>query len=129
MNRADGNSLPQHRRGEHRPNADTSGETRWKVTFWHCCQVINVKGSPVNYGSGGYRVTVDWNEFPTPPSRQRPVISHWSELVAINAMNHGVSCIAQPRGIFGNNIEHRLNISRRASNHAENFTGRRLLLK
>ena len=67
---------------------------------------------------GGYRVTVYWNEFQTPPSRQRPVISHWSELVAINAMNHRVGCLAQTRGIFGDHIQHRLNIRRRAGNHA-----------
>jgi hypothetical protein len=104
MNRPDGNSLAQQRRGQHRPNADTSGESRWKVTLWHCCQVIDVKGSPVNYGSGGYMVTDYWNEFPTPPSRQRPVISHWSERIAINAMNHRVGCIAQPRRVFGDYI-------------------------
>ena len=61
MNRPDGNSLAQQRCGEHRPNADTSGEARWKVILWHCCQVINVKGLPVNYGSSGYMLPVYWN--------------------------------------------------------------------
>src|SRR5262245_41358397 len=61
MNRPDGNSLAQQRRGERCPNADTSGEARWKVILWHCCQVINVKGLPANNGSGGYILTVYWN--------------------------------------------------------------------
>src|SRR5690348_15801981 len=57
MNSTDGNSPAQHRRGEHRPNADTSGEARCKFIFWHCCEVINMKGLPVEYGSGRYMVT------------------------------------------------------------------------
>src|SRR6185436_6135114 len=61
MNRPDGNSLAQQRCGQHRPNADPSSETRWKVTLWHCCQVIDVKGLPVNYSSGGYMVPDNWN--------------------------------------------------------------------
>ena len=58
MNRPDGNSLAQQRRGQHRPNAETSREGRSEVVFWHCCQVMNVKGSPVNHGSAGYRATI-----------------------------------------------------------------------
>ena len=61
MNRPDGNSLAQQRRRERRPNADTSGEARWKIILWHCCQVINVKGLPVNYSSSRYMITVYWN--------------------------------------------------------------------
>jgi hypothetical protein len=57
LNRPDGNSLAQQRRSQYRPNPDPSGEARWKVALWHCCQVIDVKGSAVNYGSAGYRIT------------------------------------------------------------------------
>ena len=37
--------------------------------------------------------------------------------------------IAQPRRIFSDDIEHRLNIRRRAGNHAQDFTRRGLLLQ
>ena len=54
--------IPSRSNGwRHRPNADTSGEPRWKVILWHCCQVIDVKGLTVNYSSGGYILTVYWN--------------------------------------------------------------------
>jgi hypothetical protein len=58
LNRPDGSCLAQQRRGKHGPNSETSAEARWKVTLWHCCQVIDAKGSAVNYGSAGYRITV-----------------------------------------------------------------------
>src|SRR5688500_4760299 len=87
MNRPDRNSLAQQRCGEDCPNADTSGEARCKFILWDCCEVFNMKGLSVNYSSRGYVLTIHWNSFPPPASRQRPVISNWSKIVAINAMN------------------------------------------
>ena len=43
--------------------------------------------------------------------------------------SRSIRCVAQPRGILRNHIEHRLDIRRRAGDDAENFTRRRLLLQ
>src|SRR5262245_52881420 len=59
-NHSNWSSLAQQRCRQYRPNADPSSKARSKVIFWQCCQVINVKGSPVNCGTAGYRVTVYW---------------------------------------------------------------------
>ena len=40
-----------------------------------------------------------------------------------------IASFAQPRGIFGNDIQHRLNIRRRAGDDTQDFTRRRLLLQ
>ena len=43
--------------------------------------------------------------------------------------NLRIGCVAQPRGIFGNGIQHRLDIRRRAGDDAQDFARRRLLLQ
>ena len=40
-----------------------------------------------------------------------------------------VPCFAQPRCVFRHHIQHRLNFRRRASDNAQDFTRRRLLLQ
>ena len=44
-------------------------------------------------------------------------------------VNLRVVRIAQPRGTFGNSIEHRLKIRRRTGDDTQDFTRRRLLLQ
>ncbi len=45
------------------------------------------------------------------------------------SQNDGISRVTKPRGIFGDRIEHRLDIRRRAGNDAQDFTRRRLLFQ
>ena len=52
-----------------------------------------------------------------------------AEDVTINAANHGIVCVAQPCGIFCNDIQHRLDVRRRAGDHTQDLTRRRLLLQ
>ena len=40
-----------------------------------------------------------------------------------------IVCVAQPRRIFRHHIQHRLDVRRRAGDHAQNLTRRRLLLQ
>ena len=51
-----------------------------------------MKGSLVNYGSARYRVMVYRQRSSILSGR--PIIGHYSNLVAIDAMNHSVRCIA-----------------------------------
>ena len=43
--------------------------------------------------------------------------------------HYSVICLAQSRSILGDHIQHRLNIRRRAGDHAQNLARRRLLLQ
>ena len=47
----------------------------------------------------------------------------------LNKANLCVSCLAEPRGIFGDRIKHRLNIRRRAGDDTQDLARRRLLLQ
>ena len=56
-------------------------------------------------------------------------MGYQSKHVTIDATNQSVICITQPCGILRNSIQHRLNIGRRAGDHAQDFTRRRLLFQ
>ena len=49
--------------------------------------------------------------------------------VTFNEANHCISCARIAARHFRNGVQHRLDIRRRASDHAQNFTRRRLLLQ
>ena len=48
---------------------------------------------------------------------------------SIRAPNSRVACVTQARGILGNHIQNRLNVRRRAGDHAQDFARRGLLLQ
>ena len=50
-------------------------------------------------------------------------------MITINALYNGIRGFTQPRGVFRNHIQHRLNICRRTSDHTQDFTRRGLLLE
>src|SRR5262245_22053643 len=49
--------------------------------------------------------------------------------IAMHALYYSVACIAQPRGIFDNYVEHRLKLRGRACDYTQNLAGGRLLLQ
>ncbi len=51
------------------------------------------------------------------------------EAIAVNPTDHRHRRVAEPRSVLRDHIQHRLNIRRRAGNHAQDFTRRRLLLQ
>ena len=55
--------------------------------------------------------------------RDKPKVS------AVRTPNCRIASFAQPRGVLGNDIKYRLNISRRAGDHTQNFTRGSLLLQ
>ena len=67
--------------------------------------------------------------MPTLGFRRISMARHVRKLVTINAHNHSVICLTQPRGILCHHIQHRLNIRRRTGDDAQDFTRRGLLLQ
>ena len=62
--------------------------------------------------------------------RNRPaMLSGQPQHVAVDAEDHRVRCVAQPRGGPGNRVEHRLDVGGRARDDTEDVGGRRLLLE
>src|SRR5215470_6099350 len=61
--------------------------------------------------------------------RYRTVLCDHLKAVTNYAIDQSVQCVTQPRGIFRDHVQHRLNIRRRASDDAENLTRRGLLLQ
>src|SRR5215813_12369628 len=49
--------------------------------------------------------------------------------IAVSTPNGRITCITQTSGVLSYNIQHRLNVRRRAGDHAQNFTRRRLLFQ
>ena len=87
-----------------------------------------------------YRLTVDHRSAGGDPriigraSSRRgmgmiPHERHDPKFVAFKSVNIRVGCIAKPRGIFRDHIQHRLYVRRRAGDDAQDFTRRRLLLQ
>src|SRR5215475_10904307 len=49
--------------------------------------------------------------------------------IAMHALYYSVACIAQPRGIFDNYVEHRLKLRGRACDYTQNLAGGGLLFQ
>ena len=85
------------------------------------------------------RISVDHSSAWNPTADQRskfiarredrdgPVRGRQSVPIAFSTPNRCVGCIAQPRSILRDHIQHRLNIRRRAGNDAQDFTRSSLL--
>ena len=61
--------------------------------------------------------------------RQRVMIGNEMQLLAVEPENVGKQAVAEGNRISRDGIEHRLDIGRRAANHAQNFARRSLLLQ
>ena len=61
--------------------------------------------------------------------RDRADVGHETEHVAVNQAHRRILCATHSRGALHNRIEHRLQITRRLRDHAQDLAGRRLLLQ
>src|SRR5262249_55671068 len=104
--------LTQQRRGEYRPNAETSGMRRWQVVLGLCFKVMNVNGSPVNYGSARYCTPVDAPRFITFGNRDWPIRHRRPKDTTIRPKDNRIARITEPRRVLRNYIQHRLNVIR-----------------
>ena len=72
---------------------------------------------PVNDGSAHHPSTTDGDAYAVVPAHHHICATHL-KAVTINAHDHSVICLTQPRGILGHHIQHRLDIRRRAGDDA-----------
>ena len=92
-----------------------------------CCEVMDVDCFPVQYRSAGSRAASEGLEAVQVASGH--IGATIRKIITIDAIDKGIACFTQPRGIFRDHIQHRLDIRRRAGDHAQYFTRRGLLLQ
>ena len=85
---------------------------------------------PVDNSSAHRRPAAEQLELHTAPA-ESPIIGPYKRRIdiTVDAANNSVVCLTEPRGIFRDHIQHRLNIRRRAGDDAQYLARRRLLLQ
>src|SRR5262249_38142017 len=64
-------------------------------------------------------------EWPGLRHRHRPILRHArNQNIPIDASDQAICCVTQPRGTLDYRVEHRLNIGRRAGDHAPALASR-----
>ena len=72
------------------------------------------------------RAAIEGDPFVEP--RERPMVSHEPQDVALDEADERVACPADARSILSDRVEHRLEVGGRAADHPEDLSGGRLLL-
>src|SRR5262249_10997786 len=112
------NALTQQWSGKYAPNANPSGPRSWEIVLRLCCKVMNVNGSPVNYGSALYITPVRAPRFITFGNRDWSIRCRWPKNITIRPQNNRIACITEPGSALRDNIQHRLNVRRRTGDDA-----------
>ena len=89
---------------------------------------MDVDGSPVEYCLTSDMVAGRLGHFALGREASL-VVSVQTKSVTIDMTYVRISSIAQPGSALRDRLQNRLNISRRTGDHAQNFTGRRLLFQ
>ncbi len=89
-------------------------------------KVVDVDGRPIDDGAPGDPIPVD---RPPLERRNRPVGGGWNEQVAVQAIDLGIARVAQLSRMPGHRVQDRLEIGRRARDHAQDLARGRLLLQ
>src|SRR5262249_1222127 len=90
-------------------------------------EIVDVDGSSVRDRSPRRRAAIARDDFVE--IGKGPLVRHEPERSAIHEANHGVVGPAHTSGALGHRGENWLKLSRRAADHAQNLTGRSLLLQ
>src|SRR5262249_16087901 len=86
-----------------------------------------MNGPPVQNGATNCGSTSDG--LPTRWFRRISKLCHSLKAVTNDPHDHSISCIAQLGRVLRDRVQHWLDVCRRASDHAQDFTGRSLLLQ
>ena len=84
---------------------------------------------PIEYGVATQRPTSQRADANPAPLSDCPVLRHFPNHIAFDAIDLSIIGVAKARGVFRHNIEYGLNIGRRAGDNPQDFTCRRLLLQ
>ena len=90
---------------------------------------MNVDGLSIDHCSAQRPTPAHRSNFLGSADRERSVRRRKPKLVAFHTPNLRIVCLTQPRRIFGDHVQHRLNIRRRAGDDTQNFTRRGLLFQ
>src|SRR5688572_31028215 len=104
-------------------------QTLRKLRFSLCRHIVNVDRSSVEHGTTIHRSTADKKTLFAARPENWPIMRGPIQHVTINAEDNSIVCAANTGSVFGDDVQHRLDIRRRAGDHAENFTRRGLLLE
>jgi hypothetical protein len=87
---------------------------------------MNMNRLPINYRTPNWRVAIDTIRL---RNRYRPVLCDLFKSFSVDAADHSILRVAQSGGILRDDVQHRLDVRRRAGDDAKNLTGRSLLLQ
>src|SRR5919108_2559862 len=93
-------------------------------------EVVDVNRLPIDYGSTTHRATVQWCLKTDWASRRSSIPSNFTELISVREHKHTrIRCSTDSGRILSDGVQHRLDISGRAGNHAENLARSGLLFE
>ena len=81
----------------------------WKLGFDFGCDVMDMNRLLVDDSSTSWKSPTQWVAL-VHPGRHWTVVCYWFETFTFSADNHSVACIAQPRRILRNHVQHRLDV-------------------
>src|SRR5262249_40992875 len=84
--------------------------------------------SPVDYSSAWNRASAH-NRICASARWNSPIMGYEPNHITIKAADKSVVCLSQPCGVLSYHVQHRLNVSRRACDNAQNLARSGLLLQ
>ena len=85
---------------------------------------FSVDHCPADKSTAGH-----WSSFLSSEDRYRSMQSDEPKLITVSTPNCRVACITKARRIFCDHVQHRLNVSWRTGDDAQDFTRHGLLLQ
>ena len=85
-------------------------------------EIVNMDRLPVNDGAAAYPATGDWAFRLASVSGLCSVGGHSPSEIALDTNNLSINCVTESRRVFGDHIEHGLNVRRRAGDDPKNLS-------
>src|SRR5215475_8521236 len=111
------------------PSTSLEAQTFWKLHFRFCRHIVNVSGSSVDYGATGHGPTADKKTLFTARPENGPIMRGPFKHVTVHAEDNSIVCATDASSVLRHYVQDWLNVSRRAGDYAQDFTGRSLLLQ
>src|SRR5262249_5239104 len=117
----DGVALSKQRHGKHGSMAEAvlEGLANRKFGGGLCREVVKMDGLAVGNRSARRRAAIEGDPFVEP--RERPMVSHEPQDVALDEADERVICPADARSILSDRVEHGLDIRERTRDYAQDL--------
>src|SRR5215469_9639687 len=121
MNHTNGSSFAEKRscQGCSNTTKASCGLREFLLGFY--AHIMNVDRLLFEHRSAMYRPPINPSDL-GPMKHDRATVSCHAKTIILDKSNHRVVCAAYTSSVCGNHIQHWLNISRRAGDHAQDFT-------